>query len=140
MNERELEAVAALVGDDTIPATVSGLRLRRVLGRHSWRTPRRFGVDGWSMARYDGSASVIVTAAEYDGIEWVHASIAHNDRTMPTYEELKLLHEAAFGTGYAYQLFVPPTRHVNIHEYALHLYGRADGAAVTPDFGAEGSI
>jgi hypothetical protein len=38
-------------------------------------------------------------------------------------------------------VFAPPTDHVNIHEYALHLFGRLDGTPALPDFTAgSGSI
>lgn len=79
-----------------------------------------------------------VTVAEFDGEEWIHASIA--GPTMPSYDDLTRLHRAVFGDGYAYQVFAPASDHVNIHEHAVHLWGRADGARVTPDFGRLGSI
>lgn len=123
-----------------MPATVSGLQVRAVLGKKDWPVPQRFGLDGWQLVRRDRGASVFISAAEFDGATWVHASIAHHDETMPTYEELVLLHRAVFAGGYAYQVFAPPSSHVNIHEYALHLWGRADGAPVLPEFGAGGSI
>ena len=50
------------------------------------------------------------------------------------------LHAAVFGAGYAYQVFAPPSEHVNIHEFALHLWGRLDGRSALPEFGAGGSI
>lgn len=59
---------------------------------------------------------------------------------MPTYDDLCLLHRAVFKDGYAYQVFAPPSRHVNIHQYALHLWGRSDGKPVLPEFGCEGTI
>ena len=86
------------------------------------------------------NGSVIVSQAEHDGDEWVHASIAWVDLT-PTYKQLKILHESVFGpTRTAYQVFAAASDHVNIHEHALHLWGRADGVAVLPNFGALGSI
>lgn len=81
----------------------------------------------------DGQSSVIVTCADHEGDDWVHASVAHAD-TMPTYTDLKALHAAVFGNGWAYQVFAAPSDHVNIHEYALHLWGRLDGKPVLPDF------
>lgn len=121
-------------------ATIDGLKLRAVLGRKEWDVPTPFGPDGWFIMRADRRAGVIVTAFEWEGEEWIHASIAHHDKTVPTYEELVLLRKAVFGAGYAYQVFAPPSEHINIHEYTLHLWGRADGAAVLPEFGAGGSI
>jgi hypothetical protein len=124
-----------------MPTHVNGLTIRRVLGREQWRTPERFGPDGWCLSRVDGCGSVIVTTSDQDdGLEWTHASWAFDDR-LPTYEELVLLRSAVWGsTGWAFQVFAPPSSHVNIHRHALHLWGRADGANPFPDFGATGSI
>lgn len=85
--------------------------------------------------------SVIVSQAEMDdGIEWIHASIAWTQQ-MPTYDELTTLHRSVFGLRrYAYQAFVPADQHVNIHRYALHLWGRTDGASALPNFGEMGTI
>lgn len=114
--------------------------MRRIMGRDAWCPPRPFGPDGWRMARHGGGGSVIVTAAHQDDDRvWVHASIARRD-TMPDYDDLCLLHRAAFGDHWAYQVFPPRADHVNIHEHALHLWGRADGANALPEFGAWGSI
>jgi hypothetical protein len=78
--------------------------------------------------------SLIVTQAPVDGIEWLHASISWADR-VPTYDELALLHRVVFGRRrWAYQVFAPASEHVNIHEHALHLFGRADGTPALPDF------
>jgi hypothetical protein len=53
---------------------------------------------------------------------------------VPDYADLKLLHTAVFADGWAYQVFAPPVKHVNIHEHVLHLFGRLDGSPVLPDF------
>jgi hypothetical protein len=122
-----------------VSTTIDALALRRVLGRETWGVPQPFGPDGWRLVRQDHCGSVIVTAAELDGAEWRHASIALEE--MPRYEDLVLLHKAAWPKGgYAYQVFVPPSQHVNIHDHALHLWGRSDGRAVLPEFGAGGTI
>lgn len=111
--------------------TVDALRMRRVLGRDRWGPPTPYGPDGWITSSLTGT--VIATRCPLDGVDWIHASIAFND-TMPTYDDLVLLHKAVFGAGWAYQVFAPPSEHVNIHQYALHLYGRADGKPALPDF------
>lgn len=69
----------------------------------------------------------------HDGSEWVHASMSRVGR-LPTYEDMKLVHQAVWPDGHAYQLFVPPAEHYNYHPFALHLWGRPDGARVLPDF------
>jgi hypothetical protein len=112
----------------------NALEIRRRLGRGDWSTPTEFGPDGWKFVHLSGEGSVIITCSDQDdGNEWVHASVAWVDR-MPTYADLKWLHAAVFDDGWAYQLFVPPSDHVNIHEYALHLWGRLDGKRALPDF------
>ena len=84
--------------------------------------------------------SVVVTRAEHeDGIEWLHASITRI-KQMPSYRDLVALHMAVFEDGWAYQLFAPPGDHVNIHDTALHLWGRADGKPALPNFGRYGTI
>ena len=111
-----------------------------------WTVPSPFGPDGWSYRLppiieqiADGTTdmhsarSLLVTVADHeDGQEWIHASIAGSE--MPTYDDLCRVHRAVFRNGYAYQLFVPRDKHVNIHRHALHLYGRLDGKPVTPEF------
>jgi hypothetical protein len=141
------EVLAATDGEPALPCepepVVNGLRLRSVLGRKVWGVPRPYGCCGWVLDKGDGAdrlARVIVTGDHLsDDVNWIHASISYVDR-MPDYDDLKLLHAAVFDTGWAYQVFAPPSEHVNIHAHALHLFGRADGARVLPDFGRFGSI
>lgn len=109
------------------------LAIRKALGLADWLPPRPHGPDGWSYLHRREDSSVIVSCAPHDEHEWVHASIAHPDR-MPSYDDLKLLHAAVFGDGWAYQVFAPPSDHVNIHQHALHLWGRLDGKPALPDF------
>lgn len=116
-----------------MPTNLNGLAIRRVLGRGNWSTPEPFGPDGWRFVNLDGRSSVIVSVADHGPDEWIHASIARADE-MPSYADLKLLHAAVFGDRWAYQVFAPPSDHVNIHSYALHLFGRLDGAPALPDF------
>jgi hypothetical protein len=140
------EAVAAardgILHPGTGPATVDGLRLRKIMGRYGWCAPARYGVDGWMMRRYDRTGSLLVSTSTYPDTPflWTHASIAYNDH-LPTYKDLVQLHRAVWGdTGWAYQVFTPTADHIDIHEHALHLFGRADGVRVLPDFAQFGSI
>ena len=126
---------------------INGLEIRKALGPKSWGPPRTMGSDGFSYVAADGDAKVIVTgfceswfAEAANPTPWIHASISRTSG-IPGYDDLVLLHRAVWGvTGHAYQCFVPPTEHVNIHARALHLWGRADGTRVLPDFGRFGSI
>lgn len=106
--------------------------------------PMPLGPTGWiwrCSSNPSHTGSVAVTQALHDdGIEWLHASIAFRE-VDPTYAELALLHRAVFGwQRWSYQVFAPAKDHVSIHDHALHLWGRADGAPVLPNFGAGGSI
>lgn len=129
---------------------VNILDVRRRLGRERWGVPFELAIYGLD----DGSSWVVphllepmrilvshapIETAESDSEPWIHASIAHRDR-MPTYDELAAMHRAVWPTGWAYQVFAPPAEHVNIHDHALHLWGRPDGRALLPNFGAQGTI
>jgi hypothetical protein len=120
----------------------SPLEIRRRLGRDRWSPPRLGpGPAGVHFQRSDRRRSVIVSSADWDGVVWLHASIAANDDAMPTYEELVDLRAAVWGEdGWAFQVFAPPASHVNIHSAALHLWGRLDGQRIHPDFGFLGTI
>ncbi|RCG19081.1 hypothetical protein DQ384_38025 [Sphaerisporangium album] len=117
---------------------------------HLYRTLRRAGLRPWPPEPYgpagiivtfrDRAGSVVVTQCELDGAQWIHASISWTDH-MPSYEDLATLKAGVFGDQReAYQVFPRAARHVNIHGFALHLWGRADGAQVLPDLGAMGTI
>lgn len=100
-----------------------------------------YGPDGCAIAfiksqsAHRATSSVIVSRFVLDGMAWVHASIAHTDR-MPSYVTLAVLHKAVFAEGFAYQVFAPSAQHINIHDYALHLWGLDNGEPALPNFGA----
>ena len=83
--------------------------------------------------------TMVVTQATYEGQEILHASVSAQDR-MPLYDHLTTLHRAVYGKRPAYQVFVPPDEHVNDHPWCLHLWGRADGRPMLPNFRMFGSI
>jgi hypothetical protein len=116
-----------------VASPLNALAIRRRLGRTDWAAPLAFGPDGWGFQHRTVHGSVLITCADHDGEEWIHASIAW-DGHMPTYADLKHLHGAVFADRWAYQVFAPPSDHVNIHRHALHLFGRLDGKAALPDF------
>ena len=119
-----------------IPPSLDPLRIRKALGRSRWAPAIPFGPGGWLFDSATDNGRILVTCADLDdGTDWVHASMSWHDRT-PSYDELKLLHQAVFADGWSYQVFTPPASHVNIHSYALHLWGRLDGKPALPDFAA----
>lgn len=115
---------------------VDGLAIRKRLGREIWSPPAPFGPDGYHYltTTEPPRAAIIVTGWHHDGVGWLHASMSRTDQ-VPSYDDLMHLHRAVWGpTGYSYQVFAPPDKHVNVHEYCLHLWGRADGSPRLPDF------
>ena len=136
-----------------MPTSMDPLAIRRRLGHKLWSPPTEFGPDGWryrsiglvaadeqpSESEYRLVGEILVTCApQDDDVEWLHASIVRP--WMPTYQDLTLLHKGVFGDGYAYQVFAPPDQHINIHDRALHLFGRFDGKPALPEFGRYGTI
>jgi hypothetical protein len=120
---------------------LDALAIRRALGRKTWGVPAPFGPEGWTFDTIEPRAGrIIVTVGPppHSDEDWVHASISR--QSMPTYDDLVMLHAAVFGDGWAYQCFAPPVEHVNIHAHALHLYGLPDGRPALPNFGAMGTI
>lgn len=110
--------------------TINALRMRKLLGPTEWMAPEPYGPDGWCFGSTDFRRSIIVSAAWMDGAEWIHASIAYSDHvTVPTNDDMQMLHAAVFGEGYAYQVFPA------WEEGTLHLFGRSDGKPVLPEFG-----
>jgi hypothetical protein len=114
------------------------------LAAAGWKVwqPRPFGPCGITVEVNAATrpGRVIVTQADHDdGAEWLHASVAFG--TTPTYDDLTVLHRAVFGRSrWSYQVFAPAADHVNLHDHALHLWGRADGEPALPNFGQLGTI
>jgi hypothetical protein len=119
--------------------------IRRYWPLHTPGQPEPFGPSGTviqltSPVPPELTGSIIITQAVHDGQEWIHASLAWTD-VMPDYQDLTGLKAAVFGPDReAYQVFPAASRHVSIHDYALHLWGRADGLPVLPLFGEDGTI
>ncbi len=112
---------------------LDALAIRKRLGRTAWSAPARWGPDGWRFSDRNDDGHIILSVADCEGADWVHASMSRVGR-VPDYADLKHLHQAVFGDGWAYHVFAPPSEHVNIHDHVLHLWGRLDGKPVLPDF------
>lgn len=151
------DLAALIVEHETAPALpceppiINGLGLRRALGRKEWGVAEEFGCCGWIIhGLAGGHRSTIRVTGDHlsdtwpspgglQGNHWIHASIGQHHH-MPSYEDMQLMHRAVFRTGWAYEVFAPPADHINIHSFVRHLFGRADGARVLPDFGRFGTI
>lgn len=121
------------------------LAIRRRLGPKTWGPPQ-VGPGPWGVTFTSRSLSLAVIVSSFpedDGVDWLHASIAPLQNTEPPveYEILATLRYAVWGLdGWAFQVFAPPSDHINIRANALHLWGRLDGKPTHPNFGRYGTI
>lgn len=100
-----------------------------------WELLQKWG-DGWACRQKDGGLRVIVDCEpKADGHEWIHVSYSRAKET-PNHADTVRVKEAFLGDRYAYAVFPPSENYVNIHAHCLHLWARADGAAVLPEFSA----
>jgi hypothetical protein len=96
--------------------------------------------DGAKWKRRDGLAVIASATRESDGKRWLHVSCSRA-AVMPSYADLVAVKELFVGPDRtAIQVFVPRSKHVNIHPFCLHLWHCIDGDGL-PDFTAgTGSI
>lgn len=108
----------------------------------SWSKPVEYGDDGWRLDSKDQRRILVSLDVDNDPDNWwIHASISHAQTwRMPSYSDIKQMHAAVFDGGFAYECFVPPSKHINIRNNVRHLWGRYDGTNVLPDFGRLGTI
>lgn len=101
-----------------------------------------------------GSLQVLFTVQKYeDRRVWLHVSVCGRKGNtwgpsdprhastyyLPTYEEIKRVKNDFIGENkWAYQIFAPAKKHVNVNPYVLHLYAlmdqHDDGESALPDF------
>lgn len=110
---------------------------------HSQAIESAAGLRGWQLAadgvdgqawRLQGLQVIWSLAIELDERIWLHVSASRPNR-LPSYEEMAEI-KAIFigGNHYAYSVWPPKAKHVNIHDYALHLWSPIDGEQPLPDF------
>jgi hypothetical protein len=125
-----------------VPETlVTALRMeisRRAALAARWRYLDRWGVGQCYRVPW---GSVIWTAATHaDSRQWLHVSSSGRDG-VPTYEQLAEVKAVVVGPDrYAYSVWPPVARHVNINPDVLHLWALIDGGPEPlPDFRAGGN-
>ena len=95
--------------------------------------------DGFAAATPGRKFTLIVSIARYDGLPWLHASMAGPGR-VPTWQEMADLKAWVVGSeGIAYQVMPPTSEYVNDHPFVLHLWAPL-GHRPTPDFRHGGTI
>jgi hypothetical protein len=103
-----------------------------------WTILQPFG-DGFAY-RYRNGLRVIVTTGSFDdGRDWMHISVSRKDR-LPSWDDMKFVKNTFAESRVGYQVFAPPSEHVNIHDFCLHIWVPLSGAPPLPNFGAGGTI
>lgn len=98
-----------------------------------WRILQPFG-DGNAYQYRDGLRVLVSTADFEDGRDWMHVSLSRADR-LPSFDDLKFAKSVFVGDQrYAYQVFPPTEKYINIHPFVLHLWSPLTGAPPLPDF------
>ena len=101
---------------------------------NGWRVIQRWG-DGWVCGEIGGGLRVIVDCeTKADGNHWIHVSYSRKGWT-PSHDDTCKVKAAFIGNRYAYAVFPPADRYVNIHAHCLHLWSCVEGdGRVLPEF------
>ena len=101
-----------------------------------WRFIMDWG-EGRAYGQIAGGLRVLIDCeVKEDGNEWIHVSVSRKSWT-PSHEDMALAKTAFIGPDrYAYAIYPPASKYVNIHPYCLHLWARADegDGRVLPEF------
>jgi hypothetical protein len=102
-----------------------------------YKTPRGWTIlqpCGSGLALKKGELLVIIDCSiKQDGNCYIHVSVSRPNRT-PNHEEMKAVKNDFLGDRYAYSVWPPANKYVNIHKHCLHLWARVDGQPVLPEF------
>ncbi len=96
-----------------------------------WDVIRKWG-EGWAL-RKGGLRVIVDCETKADGHEWIHVSCSRKNWT-PTHAHMCEVKADFIGDRYAYAVYPPEAKYLNIHAYCLHLWARADGLPVLPEF------
>lgn len=101
-----------------------------------WHFLQPFG-DGHCFVHRCGLRVIIDCEEKNDGKRWVHVSFSRKDRT-PSHEDTCKVKRDFIGDRYAYAVFPPSDKYVNIHQYCLHLWACTEGdGRILPEFMGE---
>ncbi len=103
-----------------------------------WQVIERWG-DGYALRETGGGLRVpIDCSAKADGNQWIHVSFSRK-AWAPNHADTVKVKDAFIVNRYAYVVYPPSDRYVNIHPFCLHLWAKldeGDGAAL-PEFSGE---
>jgi len=113
---------------------------------HGWRqiapaVLQQYGLEGQQAFEHLDGRRVVGTVGRHGAMLWLHVSVSRR-KYIPSYADLADVKATFIGPDrQAVQLFPRADRHVNLHEYCLHLWACLDPAGDgLPDFGADGTI
>lgn len=98
-----------------------------------WEILQPWG-DGYALQK--GALRAIVDCeVKSDGKEWIHVSVSRKSWT-PTHEDMAEAKHAFIGDDrYAYAIWPPSEKYVNIHPHCLHLWACLEGdGRMLPEF------
>jgi hypothetical protein len=118
-----------------------------------WQAPRVLPPDWIEFSRDDAGGAKYVNATrklvailscgiEQDGRAWLHLSVSHRER-IPTHGEMRTVKELFLGDRYAYAVWPPRAKYINLYPNVLHVFALlVEGAnQPLPDFtGGSGSL
>lgn len=103
---------------------------------HGWDIIGHWGY-GYSLRQSKGALRVFIDCTvKEDGAYWLHVSVSRKSWT-PTHEDMALVKQAFIGDErYAYSVWPPLDKYVNIHKHCLHLWAKMDSTdgRVLPEF------
>lgn len=98
-----------------------------------WHFLKSWG-DGHIFVHKNGLRVIIDCEEKSDGNRWVHVSFSRA-KWIPSHEDACMVKEAFIGDRYAYSVFPPRDKYVNIHGHCLHLWASCEGdGRVLPEF------
>jgi len=112
---------------------VSGLQFPPV----GWRILQPWGL-GYALQHQSGLRAIIDCSQKEDDRWWVHVSVSRKSRC-PSHDEMCMVKRDFIGDRYAYAVYPPAQKYVNIHAYCLHLWALVDElqGRVLPEFSSE---
>lgn len=102
-----------------------------------WEVIHKWG-EGYALRDRTGELRVLIDCEEKsDGQQWIHVS-ASRKKWAPSHADMCRVKKDFIGCDrYAYSIWPPVDRYVNIHPYCLHLWARIEGVGqVLPEFSA----
>ena len=106
-------------------------------GQHAWRKRGRYQLTViWSIGPHGDAADRCDLGFDW----WLHVSCSRPD-IIPTHDQMAEVKDLFVGPDrWAYSVWAPADRHINIHERVLHLWAPLDNEPRLPDFGRHGTI